>query len=64
MEATRKTTAMTFALLYWILMLLWLIFGFWSNWPTPNYPLVGGHLLLFVLLVLLGWRVFGQPLHQ
>lgn len=59
---------MSFALLYWILMLLWLVFGIWSAWPAPGAPgsafrPVGGTVLLFILLVLLGWKIFGEPLH-
>ena len=52
---------MTFGLCYWILMLIWLVFGVWTAWP--NYKASGGNLLLFVLLVLLGWKVFGAPIH-
>ena len=52
---------MSFGLVYWILMLLWLVFGLWISWP--DHKLVGGNLLLFILLVLLGWKVFGPPIH-
>ncbi len=52
---------MTFALAYWILMLIWLVFGLWHAYP--NYGAFGGNLLLFVLLVLSGWKVFGPPIH-
>lgn len=52
---------MTFALAFWILMLLWLVFG--PAWQTGNWPHIGASLLLFLLILLLGWRVFGQPLH-
>jgi hypothetical protein len=55
---------MSIGLAFYILMLLWLVFGFWTSWgPTPNYPLIGGNLLLFVLLLLLGWHEFGAPIH-
>lgn len=57
---------MSFALVYWILMLLWLVFGLWGAWPAgpnPNYKPIGGNLLLFVLLVILGWHAFGPPVH-
>jgi hypothetical protein len=43
-------------------MLIWLVFGFWVSWP--NQKLVGGNLLLFILLLLLGWKVFGPPIHS
>jgi hypothetical protein len=52
---------MSMGLLFWILMLLWLIFGVWWNWP--NHYLVGGNVLLFVLLAILGWHAFGAPVH-
>lgn len=53
---------MTFALCFWIVMLFWLIDGFWrsgGNWKgqLPN-------VLLFLLLALLGWAVFGPALHR
>jgi len=57
---------MTLQLLYWILMLLWLVFGLWANWPGPGatgpaFRPLGGTVLLFVLLVILGWQTFGSP---
>jgi hypothetical protein len=59
---------MSFQLLYWVLMLLWLVFGLWSNWPAAGagsnaFRPLGGTLMLFILLVILGWRVFGSPVH-
>ena len=55
---------MTLALAFWILMLLWLAVGSvgayhaggtWQGWS--------GHLLPFLLFLLLGWHVFGAPIH-
>lgn len=40
-------------------MLLWVVLGFWASWP--NHKLVGGNVLLFILLVLIGWQLFGPP---
>jgi hypothetical protein len=54
---------MTLGLAFWILMLIWLVFGFWQYRTTPNWPNAGGDLLLFILLLLLGWHAFGAPLH-
>lgn len=49
-------------MLFWILMILWLLFGFWANWATPpNFRGFGGHLLLWFLLFLVGWEIFGFP---
>ena len=53
---------MTLGLAYWILMLLWLVFGVWSSWP--DIKAAGGNGLLFILLVLIGWKVFGPPIHS
>jgi hypothetical protein len=52
---------MTIALLFWILMLFWLCFGAWQN-GALGWPL-GGHLLLWVVIALLGWNVFGPMVH-
>ena len=54
-------------LFFWVLMLVWLIFGLWSSWPgisgtALSYGLLGGNILLFLLLGVLGWKVFGPPL--
>jgi len=57
---------MTIGLLFWILMIIWLIFGIYTSWPDwrNNGPYhAGGTLLLFILLFLLGWHDFGFPIH-
>jgi hypothetical protein len=51
---------MPIGILFWVLMIFWLIFGTWNNWP--NHYLVGGNVLLWVLLALLGWHDFGPIL--
>ena len=55
---------MTFGLLFWLLMIMWLVFGFFYN-SAPDrfvpYGWSGNSLLLFVLLGILGWAVFGAP---
>lgn len=58
---------MSFGLVFWILMLLWLVLGCWSNRASIKagaFSGLGGGLLLFILLLLLGWKVFGPPIHQ
>lgn len=55
---------MTLGLIFWILMLLWLVFGLWQNWPgaqPPPWGWLGSTVLLFLLFLLLGWGVFGAP---
>lgn len=57
---------MSIGLIFWVIMLLWLVFAIaWnSGWSAigPHGPL-GNSLLLFILFLLLGWRVFGAPIH-
>ncbi len=55
---------MTMGLCYWILMLLWLI-GALRPWFGPTKPAWGsvvGDIVLFILLLLLGWQVYGAPI--
>jgi len=50
---------MSMGFVYWLVMLLWFVFGlfwFWPVVPIVNFP-------LFVLFFLLGWKVFGFPIH-
>lgn len=55
------SNAMTFGTAFWIIMLIWLIFGFWRSWG--DHYAMGGSLMQFVLFLLLGWKVFGAPVH-
>lgn len=55
---------MTIGLIFWVLMLLWLVFGLWASGPWPHAaaaPSWGNHLFLFILLLLVGWALFGAP---
>jgi hypothetical protein len=57
---------MTYGLAFWVLMLIWVVFGLAWNWPgTPvgAYGPIGNALLLFFLLLLLGLHDFGSALH-
>lgn len=57
---------MSLQIIYWILMLLWLI-GAASPYvgstaqPRPGWGLIAGNVVLFFLLLILGWQVFGAP---
>ncbi len=56
---------MSLALCFWILMLLWLVLGIWNNAPfTSGLRGLASPLLLFLLVLLLGWQTFGAPLHS
>lgn len=56
---------MTLGFLFWLLMILWVLFGVYWKWPASgtndarSFGPVGGTVLLFVLLFLLGWKTFG-----
>ncbi len=53
---------MTFQIAYWVLMLVWVAVEATSK--PLDLKSHKGNLILFVLLVLLGWKVLGPPLHQ
>lgn len=55
---------MTRGLIFWVLMLIWLVFGIvWHfGFVGPPYGVLGGVVLLFILFGLLGWQVFGPPI--
>jgi asparagine N-glycosylation enzyme membrane subunit Stt3 len=53
---------LTIGLLFWILMILWFVFGivvYWPGQPARPYAGIGNVVLLFVLFFLLGWAEFG-----
>lgn len=50
---------MSKGLLFWIIMIIALIFGLWSQWG--NFYFIGNSVVVFVLIGLLGWKVFGPP---
>jgi len=52
---------MPIGLLFWMLMILWIIFGFvwYRNGVAWSYGWSGNTLLLFALFFLLGWAEFG-----
>lgn len=58
---------MSIGTLFWTVMLIWLIFGLFAYWPASvvgvgSFVPLGGNVLLWVLLALLGWKVFGPML--
>lgn len=61
----KENDIMAIGVFFWLLMILWLVFGMYLNRTDlreGNYGIAGGNLLLFVLLFLLGWRSFGFPI--
>jgi hypothetical protein len=54
---------MTRGLIFWVLMLVWLVFGVLAHFGlVGGYGVAGSTLLLFILFGLLGWQVFGPPI--
>ena len=51
--------------IFWGLMIIWLVFGLVS-WQAPDklggFGIVGNSLLVFLLLAMLGWHVFGAAI--
>lgn len=53
---------MPLSICFWVLMLIWFAWGEWeagSNWKA-HWP----NVLLFLLLAVLGWQVFGPAIHR
>jgi len=49
---------------FWVLMLIWLFFGWYGNYaPGQPYPWQrwGPNVLLFILIAILGYAAFGGP---
>jgi hypothetical protein len=63
---------MSTSLFFWILMLIGLLLDLYGSREafrgTPGAPAVRlrvvGNLFLWVILITIGWRVFGPPLHN
>lgn len=53
---------MTIGLAFWILALICIVFGFWSS-RTPAYATYSWS-APFILILILGWQVFGPALHR
>ena len=51
---------------FWLLMVIWFLFGLWRDRPAAGQPypfrtFLPGHVLLFLLFAFLGWHAFGAP---
>jgi len=55
---------MSKGLAFWVIMLILFVFGAWGGFAYPlNHYFLGVSFVIFVLLFLLGWQVFGFPVH-
>lgn len=57
---------MPLAYIYWILMLLWLVLGIASSWPSDGKLSwrMATPLIPFLLFLILGWAEFGDAIQQ
>ena len=57
---------MSFGLIFWVLVLIWFVFALAISFAAPMFGHYGtgiSTVMLFVLFLLLGWKVFGPPVH-
>jgi hypothetical protein len=59
---------MTRGLIFWVLMLIWFVFALFLNFGGAqlgigHYGGIANSFLEFVLFLLLGWQVYGPPVH-
>ncbi len=55
---------MPIGLLFWVLFVIWVVFGWVNDLPIWGpYGRRGYHLLILILLFLLGWHAFGFVIH-
>lgn len=54
---------MSIGLLFWVIMIIGFLFGCYTNRESPKLW-VSNNLVLWVLLALLGWAVFGAAVHR
>jgi len=52
------------SILFWVLMIIWALFyGVGYRFPDQPWARGGGYFLTFVLFVIIGWKLFGPPVH-
>jgi len=55
---------MTIGFVFWLLMLLVLLFGGLGHYGIFAYGFYASGLVLFILLALIGWQIFGPPIKK
>jgi hypothetical protein len=53
---------MPLGIFFWVVYVVAIIFGVWSNYepaPSPWFKRAGAYLVLWLLVGILGWAVFG-----
>lgn len=50
-------------LAFWIIYLVCVVLGLYFDWPADGkFRSLGGRVVLFILIGILGWAVFGAPI--
>ena len=56
---------MPLGILFWVIYLLSLVVGLWGYYepaPSPWFRRAGGYVVLWILVGILGWSVFGPAI--
>jgi hypothetical protein len=54
---------MPISILFWVIYIVALVFSVWGNYGQPDWGRrAGGYFVLWVLVGILGWRVFGSAI--
>ena len=48
---------------FWVIYVICVILGIWLQYPFADRRVFGTNLVVWVLIGLLGWGVFGPPIH-
>ena len=57
---------MPIGILFWVIYVIAILFGVWSNYDAANelwFRRAGAYLVLWILVGIIGWRVFGPVVH-
>jgi hypothetical protein len=59
---------MNLSLLFWVLYILAIVLTLWADWPAGGTPAgfrpLGGRVIQFILIGILGWAQFGAAVHR
>jgi ABC-type polysaccharide/polyol phosphate export permease len=58
---------MSLQLLFWMIYIIAIVFGFWSSYEAGQplwYRRAGAYMVLWLLVGILGWEVFGAAIHR
>ncbi len=55
---------MPLAIAFWVVYLIWIILGAVTIWHSGGYLFVGSNIILLLLLGIVGWQLFGAPIHR